>query len=123
MKKLKSLKQQYQKEEEAFIKSRKIYIELVSFSDEKILDYFDLSTRQALIVFTEQLKLAEHGEDEVAVQRDTLCVCTDMKGAGKALYETKDEAETVCTLRRKESGEKLSVYTCPTANGWHLTKM
>ena len=69
MKKLKSLKQQYQKEEESFTKIRKIYVELTSFSDEEILDYFDLSSRQALIVFTKQLKLAEHGEDEVGVQR------------------------------------------------------
>ena len=123
MKKLKSLKQQYQKEEESFTKIRKIYVELTSFSDEEILDYFDLSTRQALIVFTKQLKLAEYREDEVVVQRDTLCVCTDMNGVGKALYEIKSQAETVCMLRRKESGEKLSVYVCPTTKGWHLTKM
>ena len=122
MKKLKSLKQQYQKEEESFTKIRKIYVELSSFSDEEILDYFNLSSRQALIVFTEQLKLAEHGEDEVVVQRDTLCVCTDMNGVGKVLYETKREAETVCMLRRKESGEKLSVYACPATKGWHLTR-
>ncbi len=123
MKKLKSLKQQYQKEEEAFTKIRKIYVELSTFSDEEILDYFDLARRQALTVFAEQLKLAEQGADEIVVQRDTLCVCTDMKGTGKVLYETKREAETVCILRRKESEEKLSVYACPTTNGWHLTKM
>ena len=122
MKKLKSLKQQYQKEEESFTKIRKIYVELTSFSDKEILDYFDLTTRQALIVFTEQLKLAEHREDEVGVQRDTLCVCTDMNGVGKAFYEIKSEAEIVCMLRRKESGEKLSVYACPTTDGWHLTR-
>ena len=121
MKKLKSLKQQYQKDEEAFTKIRKMYVELTSFSDEEILDYFDLSTRQALLTYTEQLKISEHRE--VGVQRDTLCVCTDMNGVGKALYETKSEAETVCMLRRKESGEKLFVYACPATNGWHLTKM
>ena len=74
MKKLKSLKYRYQKEEESFTKIRKIYLELTSFSDEEILDYFDLSTRQALIVFTEQLKLAEHREDEVSTESYALCL-------------------------------------------------
>ena len=85
------------------------------------MTHFDLSTRQALITFIEKLNV-KYGEDEVVVQRDTLCVCTDVIGVGKAFYETKSEAETVCMLRGKESGEKLSVYACPTTKGWHLTR-
>ena len=122
MKKLKSLKQKYQLEEQAFAKIRKIYVELRHFSDNEILRYFDLSSKQVLLIFAEQLKISAHRKSEVSVQRDSLCICTDTHGVEKELYETKSEAQTVCILRSKESGEKLSVYACPSIKGWHLTR-
>ena len=63
MKKLKSLKQQYKQDEQAFAKIRKIYVELRTYSDKEILRYFDLSSKQALIIFAEQLKISEHREE------------------------------------------------------------
>ena len=124
MKKLKSIKQQYKKEEQAFSKIRKIYVELTLMSDKEILGYFDLSSKEGLIAFAAQLqlKIPEPGDRAVSAERDLFCICTDTNGIEKELYQTKSEAETVSTLRRKESGEKLLVYACPAVKGWHLTR-
>ena len=122
MKKLKPLKEQYKQEKQAFSKIRKIYVDPNSFSNEEVLNYFNLSSKKALIKFTSQLKIVEHADDEVVRQSNFLCTCTNTDGMRKEFYKTKRDAERVCILRRKELRLNLVVYPCPTDNGWHLTK-
>lgn len=122
MKKLKSLKQQYKQEEQAFSKIRKIHRHLAGFSDVKILAYFELPSGEALIDYVTQLQKSGLLDDEEGVGVNHLCTCTDENGIGKELYETKSEAQSMCALRNREAEVSLSVYACPVTRGWHLTK-
>lgn len=48
--------------------------------------------------------------------------CKDGNGRLKALYQTKTDAKRRSEILYKERGVHLTVYSCPSSNGWHLTK-
>ena len=51
---------------------------------------------------------------------DTRCSCTDTNGYYKDAYPNKSAALKMARIRLM-SGIRLSVYSCPEGNGWHLT--
>jgi len=123
MKKLKSLKHQYKQEEQAFMKIRKMHVDLSDLSDVKVLEYLKLSSREELISYVAVLQNSVIQKDEVHGEgSESLCTCADANGMVKILYVSKSEAQSMCALRNKEVGVSLSVYTCPVLTGWHLTK-
>ena len=49
------------------------------------------------------------------------CNCTDSNGNQKSLYMTKEDAlKAIKKINEKNKSLRLSVYHCPTREGWHL---
>ncbi|MCF0224737.1 MAG: hypothetical protein HUK20_10745 [Fibrobacter sp.] len=49
------------------------------------------------------------------------CNCRGRNGRKKILYFSQSQAQNVANYRSKRTGKKLSVYPCPSQNGFHLT--
>jgi len=114
-KSLQSLKSDLTRKETLLKTIQKHYPHLSNFSQNELLEYFQLDTLSELQVYIEDSILTS-SEDNMA---DTmLCTCKDGKGVFKMLYET----EVLAQEQADRSNTKLKVYPCPYGQGWHLTK-
>jgi hypothetical protein len=49
------------------------------------------------------------------------CTCTSKKDIKKNLYRSEMEAQEQIDYAFQTRGVALSMYSCPEADGWHLT--
>jgi len=100
LKSLASLKNQRQKEENAFKDLRQKHSPLSGLTDAEILQFFELDKREDIVsyrILTKQTPVElEKNIDEA------ICLCMDSEGNGKLLYVTYDEAEQKCLFLEKE---------------------
>ena len=118
----KSLRKQYKNEELAFLTVRKHYAQLDHMSDEEILLYLECNSRTEIVHLATQLKQSKIKAKGISSTSHTNCTCLDAKGNSKNLYADEAEAKRMSKLLSKEQNIVLSVYVCPSNDGWHLTK-
>jgi len=119
---LKSLKKKYLREEQAFKLVKKAYLHLSNFTNEEILAYFGLESRNEILDHLDHNKIVQDQRTKTTT-KEYVCTCIDSDGESKYLYATNNEAKQRCVFLEKEQNITLKVYACPTTNGWHLTKM
>ena len=125
-KSLKPLKKKIQNKNNLYKTIRRVYTHLSDFSNEEILEYYNVTSLKELDAHIEHIKevLKKQIENykEELTEIDT-CFCFDSHGDFKYLYINKQEAEAQIRFTFKTKRIKLSLYPCPFHCGWHLTKI
>ena len=101
---------------------QKTYPHLVHLSEEEILTYFEVNTMDELNEYIKLIKESTQPHDNLPLQDNQLCSCTDSKGQPKDLYNSKESAQREANALATQKRLQLSVYPCPDGCGWHLSK-
>ncbi len=119
-----SLKKQYQVKEQAFTYTKMRYEHLSDLSNDEILAHFSFTTDAELIDHVKDLKESQLAKPESILDQSTQqdCQCVDQNGKIKNLYATKADAESICIQVKNKQQISLVIYTCPSTDGWHLSK-
>lgn len=120
-KSLQALKNKLIRNEEILKILQKSYPHLTQLSENQILNYFNVKSIQELDGHIERIK-ASHESQNLTVQKNEICSCTDSNGRTKDLYDSEVSAKEQIRKLSKEKRVQLSVYSCPYGYGWHLTK-
>jgi len=117
---LQAIKTDLAKKEE-ILKTLKKNPHLSYLSETQILTYFKVESILELNEHSKRIKESIQANENLSVQENDICSCTDSKGQPKDLYYSEASAQEAMMLSiQKES--QLSVYICPDGGGWHLTK-
>ncbi len=124
-KSLKPIKKKLQNKNKLFTTIKHVYPHLCQFSNEEILDYYQVHSLQELETHIEHIKkvlktqIENHEEERENI---STCFCLDSRGDFKYLYASKKEAQEQILFSQKTKRIKLSLYACPFHCGWHLSK-
>jgi len=124
-KSLKPIKQRLANKNQAYITIRQVYKHLVGFTNEEILDYYQVKNVDALAEHIEHIKTILKNKMtnyEKTLEEIDTCFCRDGKGEFKYLYHTQKEADKQQAYTQKTKHIKLKVYPCPYHCGWHLSR-
>jgi len=120
------MKKELRKTNNSFHIIRNVYTHLSDFSNEEILDYYNVESlselKKHIEVIKEKLKNQQGNYEEEIQELDT-CFCLDSRGDFKYLYLRKQEAEAQIKHTSMTKGLKLKLYPCPYHCGWHLSKV
>lgn len=120
---LQSLKKQYQVKEQAFTYTKMYYKHLSDLSNDEILAHLSFTTDE-LVDYVKYIKENQLAKSESILDqsKQAVCQCVDRNGKIKNLYTNKAEAESVCIQVKNKQQISLAIYTCPSTDGWHLSK-
>jgi spore cortex formation protein SpoVR/YcgB (stage V sporulation) len=123
---LKPIKKKFANKNKAFITIKQVYAHLSDYSNEEILDYYNVKSIKELEAHIEHIKnilqkQLENYEEEL--KELDACFCLDSRGDFKYLYPSKKEAEKQRIYSEKTKHIKLALYSCPYHCGWHLSKI
>ena len=90
-------------------------------NDEEILLYLECKSRNEIVQVATQLKKSKVKTKNIS-SSGRACTCIDTKDNSKNLYADELEAKRMAKLLSKEQNIVLTVYACPSSDGWHLTK-
>ncbi|HHS93257.1 MAG TPA: hypothetical protein ENK82_07910 [Campylobacterales bacterium] len=125
-KSLNALKKKLKNQHNAFATIRNVYGHLSYFTNQEILDYYNVSSLAELNEHLEYLKKSlkeKNSNYEETLQELDSCFCLDSKGDFKYLYITKKEDQAQLNYSWKSKKIKLKLYACPYHCGWHLSKV
>ena len=125
-KSLKSIKKEFNNKNKLFLTIKRAYTHLSDLSNEEILDYYNVTSLNALAQHIEHIKeilkkQIENYEEEL--EEIDGCFCLDSRGDFKYLYPTKQEAQKQSNYTWQTKRIKLTLYSCPYHCGWHLSKV
>jgi polyribonucleotide nucleotidyltransferase len=125
-KSLKPIKNKIANKHNAYSTIRQVYKHLKLFSNEEILEYYQVKDIDALKQHIEHIK--QILKNKKTQYRETLeeidtCFCIDSKGDFKYLYTTQKEAQKQLEYSQKVKRVKLKLYPCPYHCGWHLSRV
>lgn len=120
-KSLQSIKNELVQNEEILKALQKSYPHLAHLSENQILNYFNVKSIQELDGHIERIKESQEPQN-LTVQKNEICSCTDSHGQTKDLYDSEVSAKEQIRKLSKEKRLQLSIYICPYGCGWHLTK-
>ena len=125
-KSLKPLRKKIANKHNAYSTIRQVYKHLKLFSNEEILEYYQVKDIDALKQHIEHikqiLKNKKMNYKETLEEMDS-CFCVDAKGEFKYLYKTQKEAQKQLEYSQKAKRVKLKLYPCPYHCGWHLSRV
>jgi len=121
-KSLQAMKNDIAKIEETLKVLQKSYPHLANLSKKQLLTYFNVNTIQELNGYIKRIKESQELHDNLTVQENKLCSCTDSNGQTKDLYYSEVSAQAQLNKLPKEKKSPLRVYICLDGCGWHLTK-
>ena len=116
------MKNNIAKKEETLKALQKTYPHLSHLPEAQILAYFDVATMDELNEYIKHIKESAQPHDNLPLQDSQLCSCADSKGQPKDLYNSKESAQREANVVATQKKLSLSVYPCPDACGWHLSK-
>lgn len=125
-KSLQAIKKKLKNRHNAFHTIRNVYTHLSDFTNQEILDYYNVNSLLELTQHLEYLKKRvkeRHENYEEEIQELDTCFCQDSKGDFKYLYLTQKEAQAQLDYSLKTKRIKLKMYPCPYHCGWHLSKV
>lgn len=114
-KSLQAIKNEIVQKEETLKALQKTHPHLAHLSEVQILAYFDVETISEL-----EQHIPLH--DDLPLQENKLCSCTDSTGQPKDLYNSEASAQNEGHILAAHKRVKLKVYPCPDNYGWHLSK-
>ena len=124
-KSLKPIKQKLENKHQTYTTIRQVYTHLDGFSNQEILDYYQVKDVEGLAAHIEYiksiLKNKAQNYQETLEELDT-CFCKDTQENFKYLYPTQKEALRQQAYTQKTKRIKLKVYACPYHCGWHLSR-
>lgn len=118
-KSLQAIKKNRIKSEALFKLLQQSHPHLACFSEEQILNYFNVNTVDELHEHLQGIKEFQYNRKTEKIE---ICSCRDSHGEIKNLYETEASAQAEADTLFGHNRLKLSVYRCPHGCGWHLTK-
>lgn len=108
---------------EEMLKSlQKAHPHLDHLSETQILTYFKVDSILELNEHSKRIKESTQANDNLSVQENDICSCTDSNGQPKDLYHSEASAQEEADALTIQKGLKLSAYRCQDSCGWHLTK-
>ena len=124
-KSLKPIRKNIVNKDNIFRTIKRVYPHLLELTDEKILEYYNVTSTKALDRHIEHIKnilkkQAENYKEEL--EKIDTCFCMDSQGEFKYLYSTKKEAQQQIEHSKKTKRIQLALYPCPYHFGWHLHK-
>jgi len=123
---LKPIKKNLKNRDRPFLTIRQLYTHLSDFSNNEILDYYNVKTIQELeqhIAYIKDILKNQRQNYKEELEQISGCFCMDGNGAFKYLYQQKIEAEKQIEHSFKNKKVKLTLYPCPYHNGWHLKRI
>jgi len=125
-KSLQTIKKELRKTNNSFYTIRNVYTHLSDFTNEEILNYYNVENlselKKHIELIKEKLKNQQDNYKEEMQELDT-CFCIDSRGDFKYLYLSKKEAEAQIKHSFETKRVKLKHYSCPYHCGWHLSKV
>ena len=119
---LQSMKNDIAKKEEMLKSLQKYHPHLAHLSETQILAYFKVDSILELNEHSKCIKESTQANDNLSVQENDICSCTDSNGQPKDLYNSEASAQEESKILSRQKKLQLSVYICPDGYGWHLTK-
>ncbi|MEA1953239.1 MAG: hypothetical protein U9O24_02470 [Campylobacterota bacterium] len=119
-KSLQIVKNHILKKEEILKSIHNIHPDLSHLSIEEILSYFKTNNLEDLKNHIKSIR-----QQQVPLVKELLkpCSCVDRKGRIKDLYTSEVLAIEEKKRVKKEKNIQLSIYSCPSNQGWHLTSV
>jgi len=117
-KSLQTLKDDLSKKETILKSVQQTHPHLLHLPESQLLTYFEVT---ALDKLDEYLK---HQKETVKTntKNNPVCDCTGSQGQTKDLYPSEESAQKTANVLAKQKNLYLTIYPCPSLDGWHLTK-
>lgn len=95
---------------------------LAHLSETQILTYFKVDSILELNEHSKRIKESTQLYNNLPIQKNDICSCTDSNGQPKDLYHLEASAQEEANRLSRQNKLQLSIYICPDGCGWHLTK-